>query len=290
MAIERRGEMSEPDSTVKLGIVQMSMGPDAKLNLEKAVGMIGEASTKGAEVVCLPELFTSRYFPQREGESVSPEPIPGPTSAALSLAASSSKVVLVGGSIFEKAGQKNYNASVVFDRRGRIIGKYRKVHVPDDSHYYEKSYFSSGSRYRVVTTPLGKLAPLICFDQWYPEPARICRLMGAQMLFYPTAIGRVKGIEQSEGNWQKAWEAVQRGHAIANSVVVCALNRVGVEDDMTFWGGSFVYNQFGKLLFRAGDSEGVFVVGIDLSLGSEVEEGWGFLRNRKPTTYGSLSK
>jgi predicted amidohydrolase len=276
--------------SVKLGLVQMSMGADKDANLVKAVRMIGEAASEGAGIVCLPELFSSTYFPQREGEKVTAEAIPGPTSRALSKAAASSKVFVIGGSILENSGGKRYNTSVVLDDRGRLVAKYRKVHVPYDSHYFEKSYFSSGSGYKVVATRFGKVAPLICFDQWYPEAARVCRLKGAQMLFYPTAIGWVKGIEPVEGNWQESWEAVQRGHAIANSVLVCAVNRVGTEGEMTFWGGSFVYDQFGKLLFRAGDTEGVFVVKADISLGAEVEEGWGFLRNRKPATYGQLSR
>ena len=274
---------------MKLGIIQMSMGSDTSANIEKAGELVGEAAAKGADIVCLPELFSSLYFPQREGEHPESEPIPGPTSRALSKMASASRVILVGGSVYEKAARKKYNTSLVFDGRGKIIGKYRKVHVPYDSHYFEKSYFSPGSGYSVVRTPMGKIAPLICFDQWYPEPARICRLRGAQILFYPTAIGWVKGVEPVEGNWQDSWEAVQRGHAIANSIVVCAVNRVGVEGDMTFWGGSFVYDQFGKLLSRAGDTEGVFVVEADLTLGKEVEDGWGFLRNRKPATYRSVS-
>ena len=267
---------------VKLGLVQMAMGPDRVANLSKAVRLVGDAASNGADIVCLPELFSSTYFPQREGAKVSAEPSPGPTSRALSRAASGSKVFIVGGSILESSGGKRYNTSVLIDDRGKLVGKYRKVHVPHDSHYYEKSYFSPGSGYRVFATPYGKVAPLICFDQWYPEAARVCRLKGAQILFYPTAIGWVKGIEPVEGNWQESWEAVQRGHAIANSVLVCTVNRVGKEGDMTFWGGSFVYDQFGKLLLRADESEGVFVVNADLSLGSEVDEGWGFQGTGSP--------
>lgn len=266
----------------------MAMGPDEGENLEKAVKMIGDASVRGADIVCLPELFASTYFPQREHVKVKPELIPGPTSRALAGAAAKSKVFLVGGSILERAGARRYNTSVVFDSRGRMLGRYRKVHLPYDSHYFEKSYFSPGRGYSVFRTPFGGISPLICFDQWYPEPARICRLAGAQILFYPTAIGWVKGIDPVEGDWQEAWEAVQRGHSIANSVVVCAVNRVGTEGDMTFWGGSFVCDQFGRILFRAGEDEGVSVVEVDLSLGSEVEEGWGFLKNRKPSTYRRL--
>jgi agmatine deiminase len=275
-------------SEVNLGMVQMAMGPDREDNVARAVEMIGEASAKGSDVVCLPELFNSMYFPQSEASAAKPESVPGPTSRALSRAASASNVVLVGGSLYERAGTKSYNTSLLFNQRGRVIGKYRKVHVPQDSHYFEKNYFASGNGYGVFNTNFGKVAPLICFDQWYPEAARICRLKGAEILLYPTAIGWVKGIDPMEGDWQQAWEAVQRGHAISNSVVVCAVNRVGVEGDMTFLVGSFVCDQFGKVLFRAGDREGVFVVKCNLSLGEEVEEGWGFLRNRKPTTYGRL--
>ncbi len=281
---------ADSNPAVRLGVVQMAMGPDKEANLAKAVKLIGEASGKGADIVCLPELFSTTYFPQREDERVSPEPIPGPTSKALAKAARGSIVCLVGGSIYEKAGPRRYNTSVVFDSTGKMLGKYRKVHVPYDSHFFEKSYFASGSGYSVFKTPFGRIAPLICFDQWYPEPARICRMKGAKILFYPTAIGWVKGIEPTEGDWQEAWETVQRGHSIANSVIVCAVNRVGVEGDMTFWGGSFVCDQFGKVLFRAGDNECVSVVEVGLSLGDEVEEGWGFLRNRKASTYKSLAE
>jgi len=267
----------------------MRMGPNRNENLAKAIRLIGRASSQGADVVCLPELFTSPYFPQYESGSELPEPVPGPTSRALSRAAASSKVVLVGGSLFEKSGRNKYNTSLVFDNRGGLIGKYRKVHVPNDSHYYERNYFTPGTGYGVFKTRFGKLAPLICFDQWYPEAARICRLRGAKILFYPTAIGLVEGIEQVEGDWREAWEAVQRGHAIANSVVVCAVNRVGAEGDMIFWGGSFVCDQFGKMVFRAGAREGTFVATCDLSLGDQVEEGWGFVSGRKPATYRTLT-
>lgn len=275
---------------VSVGIVQMSMGPNPRDNLAKAIQMIGQASKKGAEVICLPELFMSTYFPQHESGDAMPEPVPGPTSRALSAAAADSKVVLVGGSVYEKAGGKKYNTSLVFDQRGRLKGKYRKVHVPNDSHYFERNYFSPGKAYGVFKTTFGRIAPLICFDQWYPEPARICRLKGAQILFYPTAIGWVRGIDPVEGDWKEAWETVQRGHAISNGVVVCAVNRVGVEGDMTFWGGSFVCDQFGKVLFRAGDKEGTFVAACDLSLGAKVEDGWGFVRGRKPESYRGLAE
>ncbi len=276
-------------SKTRIGLIQMKMGTDSKKNLARALEMIDEASRKGADIICLPELFCSRYFPQYRGMPKVAEPIPGPITKALSKSAKLNKVVLVGGSIYEKSQNKFYNTSVVFDQNGRILGKYQKVHIPFDPHYYEKDYFSSGTKYKAFDTKFGKVSVLICFDQWYPEPARISRLMNAEMLFYPTAIGTVKGVKQAEGNWQEAWENVQCGHAIANSIVVCAVNRVGIEDDLNFWGGSFVIDQFGKTLFRAGRKEGVFVVACDLSLGRDVESGWGFIRNRKGGTYGGIS-
>jgi agmatine deiminase len=197
--------------------------------------------------------------------------------------------VLVGGSLYEKHGGKAYNTAVVFDELGNALGAYRKVHIPQDPGFYEQDYFTPGRDYSVFDTRYGKIGVLICFDQWYPEAARANKLLGADFLFYPTAIGTVKGIEQSEGDWQDAWETVQRGHAIANSMVVAVVNRVGVEKDTTFWGGSFVCDQFGKLLGRAGKREQVLVATCDVELGRDIERGWGFLRNRRPLTYRRLA-
>jgi predicted amidohydrolase len=223
---------------VQLGLVQMRTTTKRDENLKKAVAMVGEAAEKGAKIVCLPELFDSRYFPQKEVSDAAPERLPSATSESLAAAAERNRVVLVGGSLFERYGGKSYNTSLVFDEHGNELGRYRKVHIPQDPSFYEKDYFSPGGEYRVFETRYGKLGVLICFDQWYPEPARVSKLLGAEMLFYPTAIGAVRGIEQVEGSWQDAWETVQRGHAIANSVVVAAVNRVGVEDDMEFWGAA----------------------------------------------------
>jgi predicted amidohydrolase len=275
---------------VTLGLVQMAMEDDQDANISKAVQMIKDASTRGASIVCLPELFASRYFPQQKEADVRPEPIPGPTTRRLAAAARDSKVTLVGGSLYEKAPDgRCYNTSAIFDENGRILGKYRKVQVPQDESFYEKDYFSGGKGYSVYKTASASLGVLICFDQWYPEPARVNKLMGAEVLFYPTAIGRVDGIEETEGDWKEAWEAVQRGHAISNSMVVAAANRVGREGRMSFWGGSFVCDQFGKILARADDKEQVLLASCDLELGRQVEEGWGFLRNRKPATYRKLA-
>jgi len=275
---------------VKLGIVQMSMSDDRQDNVGRAISRVGEAARRGAQIVCLPELFASRYFPTARNSPERPEPIPGPTSQALSKAAQNNRVTLVGGSIFEKAGGRKYNTCMVFDENGRTISKYRKIHIPQDEHYFEQDYFEPGDRYTVAKTSWGKAGTLVCFDQWYPEAARVERLMGAELLFYPTAIGWVKGIDQVEGDWQKAWEGVQVGHAISNSVVVCAVNRVGTEGDTTFWGGSFVCDQFGRVLFRAADAPGVFVVDCDLGLGKTIEEGWGFMKNRKPGSYSRITR
>ena len=276
------------DTAIVLGLVQMSMNDDEASNLSKALEMIEGASRMGAEIVCLPELFAFPYFPQRRGAEVNAEAIPGPTTNALSRSARKNGVCIVGGSIFEKGKKETYNTSVVFDERGRILGKYRKVHIPQDESFYEQDYFASGSKYRTFNTSKARIGVLICFDQWYPEPARIDRLLGAQILFYPTAIGTVRGIEQSEGSWEEAWLTVQRGHAISNAVIVAAVNRVGIEGRMKFWGSSFVCDQFGEVLARADDKEQVLVVRCDLSLGQDVEKGWGFLSNRRPTTYGKL--
>ncbi len=273
---------------VTLGLVQMAMSEDSEENYSKALAMIEEAASKGADIVCLPELFASRYFPQDKESTVDPEKIPGPTSKFLSSAAKKNKITLVGGSLFENVQERNYNTTLVYDEAGKLIGKYRKVHVPEDESFYEQDYFASGKDYAVFDTPHGKIGTLICFDQWYSEPARVNRLLGAEILFYPTAIGTVSAIEQTEGDWKQAWEAVQRGHAIANSMIVSAVNRVGKEGEMRFWGGSFVYDQFGTLLARAGSKEEVLVVECDRSLGDNVQKGWGFMRNRKPETYARI--
>lgn len=275
---------------VRIGIVQMGMVADREKNLDKAVRMVGEAARKGAQVVCLPELFNSLYFPRLEDARPSAEPIPGPTSRALSRAARENGVVLVGGSIYERDEGAFYNTSTIFDEDGSLLGRYRKVHIPNDPGFYEQSYFAPGGEYSVFETRHCRLGSLICFDQWYPEPARVERLLGAEVLFYPTAIGWVRGVDPAEGDWHEAWEVVQRGHAISNGLLVCAANRVGEEGELSFWGRSFVCDQFGTVLARAGEAEEVLVVKCDLELGREVEEGWGFLRNRRPRTYGRLTE
>ena len=278
-------------ATVTLGLVQMKMEVDKKKNLAKALRMIEEAAKGGAQIVCLAELFTTPYFCTQEHAPVQSlaEPIPGPTTKALSDAAKRYGITLIGGSLYEKEKDAYYNTAAVFNEMGELVGVYRKIHIPHDTAFYERNYFSPGNKgYCIIKTTHATIGVLICYDQWFPEAARIATLQGAQMLFYPTAIGTVKGIKQTEGSWQEAWEHVQRGHAIANGVAVCAVNRVGKEGDSTFWGGSFLIDQFGKTLTRADSKERVLLVKADLELGREVQESWRFLISRRPETYKRL--
>lgn len=275
---------------VTLGLIQMSMEEDADVNLSKAIRLIDKAAKKGAQIICLPELFRSPYFPQKEdGGTTYAEKIPGPTSEALSQAAKDNEVIVIGGSIFEKTENKLYNTSMVFDERGKSLGIYRKIHIPHDENFFEQSYFSPGDRgYLVCKTKYAKIGVMICYDQWYPEAARINALMGAEIIFYPTAIGLIKGVRQKEGNWHSAWETVQRGHAIANGIIVAAVNRVGTEKNMVFWGRSFVSDAFGKILIRGSKNEEIIITNCDVNHGKEVREGWRFFYNRRPETYYRL--
>ena len=269
----------------------MSMSSDSEENGRKAIRMIYEASERGAQIVCLPELFTTLYFPREEKIDASglAETIPGKTTEILSKAAKEKKGVVVGGSIFEKEGGKFYNTSVVFDETGKIIGKYRKMHIPHDPFFYEKDYFEeSKDGFKVFHTKYCTIGVLICYDQWFPEAARTNALMGADLIFYPTAIGIPDGNAQEEGNWREAWTIVQRGHAVANSLVVAAVNRAGKEGNMNFFGGSFVSDQFGKILSEGGDKEKIIIAEIDLNLLRHVREGWRFFYNRRPESYKKL--
>ncbi len=281
--------------TVKLGLVQMAMGLRQQENLRKAEGMIAQAARKGAEIVCLPELFAAPYFAQkeraREEAEKYAEAIPGKTTEALSEAARRHGVALVGGSIYEKAGGKRYNTSVVFNENGKMLGKYRKAHIPHDECFFEADYFEEGNTgFPVFKAGNCHIAPLICYDQWFPEAARSVALMGADIIFYPTAIATIHGVEQAEGSWQGAWENVMRGHAIANGIAVAAANRCGTEGRMDFWGGSFACDAFGKTIARAGGSEEVLVAEVDLGHSEMVRKGWKFLEKRRPGQYGRITQ
>jgi predicted amidohydrolase len=288
--------MNQERRTVRIGLVQMAMVISPEENIAKAVNGIAKAAKRGANIVCLPELFTTRYFAQYEGADLSDEErgaflerMPGRVTDALSKAARENDVVVVGGSIYEKTDEGLYNTSAVIDSDGTMLGIYRKTHIPHDENFFEQHYFKPGDTgFKVFDTKFGRISVLICYDQWFPEAARACALMGAEIIFYPTAIGLSDGIEQKEGDWQKAWENVMRGHAIANNVAVAGVNRCGREDKMTFWGGSFVTDAFGRTMKRASTKETIVIQEIDLDHGAEIREGWGFFRNRRPECYSKL--
>jgi len=280
------------EGTVTIGLLQMEVVNDSAAMLEKARAMVTGAAQAGARIVCLPELYRTRYFPQHPGSDVSScaESIPGESTGLFSAVAREQGIVIIV-PIFEKAPDGRFhNTAVVIDADGSILPPYRKVHIPQDPGFFEKGYFYPGDTYRVYATRHGKIAVLICFDQWFPEAARCVALEGADIIFYPTAIGHPGCAEPSEGNWQDAWELIQRSHAVANSVHVAAVNRVGREGRTRFFGGSFVCDAFGKVLAKAGHSEDTLIVTVDLSMNSAVQDSWGFFRNRRPDTYGRIAE
>lgn len=275
----------------------MSCSSDAKQNMDKAVKGIKEAAEKGANIVCLQELFTSLYFCDVEDyENFKlAESIPGASTDQLSVIAKELGVVIIA-SLFEKRTQGIYhNTTAVLDADGAYLGKYRKMHIPDDPAYYEKFYFTPGDLgYKVFQTKFAKIGVLICWDQWYPEAARLTALMGAEVLFYPTAIGWATSQDQATNDEQfNAWQTIQRSHAVANGVHVVSVNRVGFEQNgaMKFWGGSFVANPFGRLLSQAShDNEEVMVVDIDTQKTDSYRTHWPFMRDRRIDSYGDIVK
>jgi len=284
-------------SKVQIGLVQMTCTQDPKANLNKAIEKIQEAASKGAQIVCLQELFTSLYFCDVESYDnfALAEPIPGPSTEALSSVAKELGVVIIA-SLFEKRAQGLYhNTTAVLDADGSYLGKYRKMHIPDDPAYYEKFYFTPGDLgYKVFKTRFATLGVLICWDQWYPEAARITALMGAEILFYPTAIGWATSQDTATNTEQyNAWQTIQRSHAVANGVHVVSVNRTGLEQNgaMQFWGGSFVSNPFGTLLFQAShEQEETAVVEIDLSATDRYRTHWPFLRDRRIDSYQPITQ
>jgi len=292
--------------TFRVGLVQMSCGPDPARNLDKALAAVAEAAARGAQVVCLPELFQTQYFCQREDPALFDlaEPIPGPASARLAEAARRCGVVLVA-SLFEKRAPGVYhNSAVLFDADGSLCGLYRKMHIPDDPLYYEKYYFTPGDLgFRALDTRLGRIGTLVCWDQWFPEAARLTALAGAAILFYPTAIGWHPQEKAAFGAAQHdAWRTIQRSHAIANGVFVGSVNRVGFEtgnirgneaagQGLEFWGGSFLCDPFGRILAEAGhDQEAILVAEVDLALLEDTRRNWPFLRDRRIDAYGELTR
>ena len=295
------------ESHATLGLVQMACGPSPPENLDRALHGIAEAAALGAEIVCLPELFQTQYFCQEEHTDRFDlaEPVPGPATRALGAAARRHGAVVVG-SVFERRTAGIYhNTAVVLDADGELLGIYRKLHIPDDPLYYEKFYFTPGDLgVRVFETRFGRVAPLVCWDQWFPEAARLAALAGAEYLVYPTAIGWHPGEKEAWGALQHdAWRTVQRAHAIANGAFVASVNRVGAErpldgspsrpldyEGLEFWGRSFVADPRGKILLEAGSAPEVAVVRCDRRAVEGARRDWPFLRDRRIDAYGGLTR
>lgn len=285
-------KITEKKDPVTVGLVQTSVSDDIPANMDKTVGKVHVAADEGAKIVCLQELYRTKYFPQEESKDIGKlaETIPGDSTKIFSTIARERGIVIIV-PVFEKSYDGNcYNSAVVIDVDGRMMDTYRKTHVPFDPLFYEKNYFKPGDAgYKVYKTKYATFSVFICYDQWFPEAARIATLKGADILFYPTAIGWIKDMPSDE-DWRDGWETIQRAHAIANGVHVAAVNRVGEEGRLKFWGGSFVCDSFGKVLKKASDEkEEVLIATLNLNENRRIQESWGFLRNRRPDTYGLLS-
>ncbi len=294
-----------PPENFTVGLIQMSMTSDPDNNLQHAIDLVRDAAGRGAQVVCLPELFQTQYFCQREDAALFDlaEPIPGLTSQKLSEVAKQVRIVLVA-SLFEKRAPGVYhNTAAIFEADGTLRGLYRKMHIPDDPLYYEKYYFTPGDLgYRAFDTKVGRIGTLVCWDQWYPEGARLTALQGASILFYPTAIGWHPAEKAEFGTAQHdAWRTIQRAHAIANGIYVGVVNRVGFETGdirgksapgagLEFWGGSFLCDPFGRVVTEAShDQEEILVGEVDLRLIEETRRNWPFLRDRRIDSYAGIT-
>lgn len=282
---------------INIGLIQMSCTADVSANMQKSIERVRESANKGAQIICLQELFRSLYFCDVEDHAnfSLAEAIPGPSTEVLGALAKELGVVIIA-SLFEKRAQGLYhNTTAVLDADGSYLGKYRKMHIPDDPGYYEKFYFTEGDLgYKVFDTKFAKIGVLICWDQWYPEAARITALMGAEILFYPTAIGWHKSQDDATNTEQyNAWQTIQRSHAVANGIHVVSVNRCGYEQEehMKFWGGSFVSNPFGTILYKAShDKEEIHVEEIDLDKSDRYRTHWPFLRDRRIDSYQPITK
>jgi len=276
---------------ITIGLIQTKVSNNVALNVEKTVKLIKQAAKRGAQIVCLQELFNIPYIPQRQGvkKDKYAEKIPSKTTLIMQKLAKQLGIVVIV-PIYEKTSKgEYYNTAVVFNDKGKMLGKYHKVHIPQDPGFYEKDYFEDGSDgYKIFKTKFGTFAVLICYDQWFPEAARAARIAGAEIIFFPTAIADIIGYKHPN-DWHDAWETSMRGHAIANSVVVAAPNRVGTEGRSRFWGQSFVCDAWGKVLKRASSSkEEIVIQKVNLEYNKFLSEGWDFLRNRRPDTYKNL--
>jgi len=287
-------------SKFNVGLVQMKASADADENLDRAVSFVEQAAAMSAQVVCLPELFRSQYFCQREDASLFDlaEPVPGPSTEALGRIAREKKVTVIAPVFERRAAGLYHNSAAVIDGEGRIAGIYRKMHIPDDPAYFEKFYFTPGDLgFRVFDTPAGKIGTLICWDQWYPEGARLTALRGANVIFYPTAIGWHPHEKEQYGTAQRdAWQTIQRSHSIANGVYIAAVNRVGHEkpDDgagIEFWGSSFVSDPFGVVIAEGSvDREEILLAEVDPARIEEVRRNWPFLRDRRIDAYAGIDQ
>ena len=288
-------------SKFKVGLVQMAASADADDNLARAVSLVEEAARLGAELICLPELFRFQYFCQREDAALFDlaEPIPGPSTRAIGTVAREKKVTVIAPIFERRAAGLYHNSAAIIDTEGKVSGLYRKMHIPDDPAYYEKFYFTPGDLgFRAFDTPAGKIGTLICWDQWYPEGARLTALRGANVLFYPTAIGWHPHEKALYGSAQRdAWRTIQRSHAIANGVYVAAVNRVGHEKPLDggagieFWGSSFLCDPFGVVTADGStDREEVLIGEVDLAHIEEVRRNWPFLRDRRIDAYAGIEQ
>ncbi|MCC5926181.1 MAG: carbon-nitrogen hydrolase [Bacteroidetes bacterium] len=279
---------------VHLALIQMSCSPNPQENQQKAEERIRQAASTGAQIICLQELYRSEYFCQHFDEQYFDlaEDMSGETTQRLSDLAAELGVVIIA-SLFEKRTEGIYhNTAVVLDADGKNLGIYRKAHIPDDPMFYEKYYFTPGDTgYKVFDTRFGRIGVLICWDQWYPEAARLTALQGAKILFYPTAIGTLpnEGAEERE-EFMQAWQTIQRSHAVANGCYVASVNRVGTEGELTFWGDSFICGPFGKVLAKAGDGEEILSADVDLEAVEKQRRTWPYFRDRRIDTYGDLTK
>lgn len=281
-------------SLVKLGLIQAACSGDKEANLKAALQEIKSLASRGAQIICLQELFSTLYFCQSEDHSQFSlaEAPDGPTIQAMQSAAKENDVVIIV-PYFEKRTEGLYhNSAVVIDADGTVLGNYRKMHIPDDPNFYEKFYFTPGDLgFRVFKTKYARVGVLICWDQWFPEAARLTALQGAQILFYPTAIGWHENDAAVADDQRQAWQTIQRSHSIANEVFVASVNRVGKEGDLTFWGHSFVSDPFGKILSEAsGDKAETMIVGCELDAIEQTRQGWPFLRDRRIDAYDPITR
>ena len=286
-------------SLVNVGVVQTACSADPAANLQKTLKAVERAATNGAQIICTQELFRSQYFCQTEDHKnfQLAEPVPGPSTEAFQKVAKERAVVIIASLFERRAPGLDHNTAVTIDADGSLLGRYRKMHIPDDPLYYEKFYFTPGDLgFRAWSTRYGRVGVLICWDQWYPEAARLTALNGAEIIFYPTAIGWHPGEKTEVGAQQHAaWETVQRGHAVANGCYVAVANRVGTEriseQGIEFWGQSFIAGTSGEILARASvDQEETLVVPVDLNMVETTRTHWPFLRDRRVDAYGDLTK